>query len=74
MELDFIAKGDDFHKVELFLHLINYLFIHRPFPYGLQSARWWKSSYCNVKYDRAKQPIYSLAKSGPDAYVSGTLP
>lgn len=39
MELDFIAKGDGFHKVEIFLNLINFLFTYRPFPDGLQSAR-----------------------------------
>lgn len=58
MELDFIAKGDGFHKVEIFLNLINYLFTHRPFPDGLQSARSWTTLSCNVKYNIAKQAVF----------------
>lgn len=58
MELDFIAKGNGFHKVEIFLNMINYLFTHRPFPDGLQSARSWTTLSCNVKCTIAKQAVF----------------
>lgn len=58
MELDFITKGDGFHKVEIFLNLINYLFTHSPLPDGLQSARPWTTLSCNVKYTTAKQAVF----------------
>lgn len=35
IELDFIVKDNDCHKVEIFLNLINYLFTHGLFPDGL---------------------------------------
>lgn len=57
MELDFIAKDNDFHKVEIFLNLINYLFTHRLFPDGLQSARSSTAFPFNLKYTTAKKAV-----------------